>query len=478
MICDALTIVVPSLLGQQAHIVPILKKVSYGVLFSMTSPEIRPHMAIFWDVENVSDESATHRSMTEKIRKTGIVTRAYAFADWDPRRQMAEELYSLGYDLIHVPDTKDNASDYKMAAYILDHLVHYPETTRYVLITGDGDFKLIAGALKEHGVELWLISNPIITAAELPELATIYSDIFSFRPSLDCVHPEDCDASVQSIVQLRHLAAVQLQEVIRVISKAGSKTGVGHAKHVMQSLNPDFDEDVLGFGHWNDFLEWAEAQNYIKREGEMPGTILLLPDKISPESVKMSQEVNEAFAFMAQVAEEGLNEGFPYNLMELGAKLRESGLEFEKVGYRRFSDFVLSAEKRGLIRIVTPEKDGDQPLILPVYDVDRLQTWFEENVERIFGPSVNVPKTAFLKKIGLMLLETHTTLDKLENFLITPKVKEDYNEILAASEIPFLPPFQQSLAHILIGKGLECTKIVEKVNEELSPLGIRLQCPV
>ena len=381
----------------------------------MVSSETQTNLAIFWDVENVADESATHRSMTERIQQTGIMNRMYAFADWDSRRQMAEELYSLGYDLIHVPDTKDNASDYKMAAYILEHLIHYKETTRYVLITGDGDFKLIAGALKEHGVELWLISNPIITAAELLELATMYSDIFSFRPALDCVRPEDCDASVQSIVQMRHLAAVQLQEVIRVINKTGSKPGVGHAKHVMKSLNPDFDEAAMNFVHWNDFLDWAEAQNYIRREGELPGTILTLPDKLSPETVKMSQEVNEAFAFMAKVAEEGLAEGSPYDLMEFGEKLKERGLEFDKIGYRRFSDFVLSAEKRGLIRIIAPEKEDDPPIVLPVYDADQLQDWFEKNVERIFGPSVNVPKTSFLKKIGAMLLETQTTLAELEN---------------------------------------------------------------
>ena len=76
-----------------------------------------------------------------------------------------------------------------------------------------------------------------------------------------------------------------------------------------------------------------------------------------------------------------------------------------------------------------------------------------------------------------MLLDTQTSLAELENCLTVPRVKEAYNEILSASEIPFLPPFQQSLAHILIGKGLECPNIVEKVNDELSPLGIKLQCP-
>jgi uncharacterized LabA/DUF88 family protein len=443
----------------------------------MTSATPSSNITIFWDVENVADDSATHRSMTEKIRRTGTIVKAYAFADWDPRRRMAEELYSLGYDLIHVPDIKDNASDYKMASYILDHLVHYPETSQYVLITGDGDFKLLAGALREHGVDLWLISNPLITASELHDLASKYTDIFSFRPALDCVNPEDCDESVQSIVKLRHLAAVQLQEVVRLITKSGNKAGMGHARHVMKSLNPQFDESDLGFENWNEFTDWAEVQDYIRLEGDHPTTLLALPDKLPPHSITISKEVNQAFAFLTKVAEDGLNEGTPYSLKEIGMKARELGLEFEKIGYKRFSDFVLSAEKREMIRIVPPEKEGDSPYVLPVYDVKRMHDWFEKNVERIFGPSVNVPKTTFLKKISYMLLETRTSLTELENYLTDEKVKQAYSSMLNSSNIPFLPPFQQSYANVLIGKGLDCQDIIMKVNIELSPLGIKLQCP-
>jgi uncharacterized LabA/DUF88 family protein len=449
----------------------------YGASFRMTVTTRSPNTTIFWDVENVADDSATHKSMTEKIRKNGTIIKSYAFADWDTRRRIAEELYRLGYDLIHVPDIKENASDYKMASYILDHLIHYPETTQYVLITGDGDFKLLAGALKERGVDLWLISNPLITATELHDLASKYTDIFSFRPALDCINPKDCDEAVQSMVQLRHLAAVQLQEVVRLIANSGNKPGMGHARNVMVSLNPHFNESDLGFGNWNDFLEWAEAQEYIRLEGDHPTTLLVLPDRIPPHAVAKSEEIREAFAFLTKVAEDGLNEGKPYTLRELGIQTRELGLEFEKLGYRRFSDFVLSAEKREMIRIVAPEKEGDSPLVLPVYDVKRLREWFEENVERIFGQSVNVPKAAFLKKISLMLLETRTSLTKLENYLVDESVKQAYSSILSASNIPFLPPFQQSYAHVLIGKGLGCHDVIMKVNNELNPLGIKLQCP-
>ena len=443
-------------------------------MFPMVS-EPRPNLSIFWDVENVSDEPATHRAMTEKIRQTGTVVKAYAFADWDTRRHMAEELYSLGYDLIHVPDTKDNASDYKMASYILDHLFHYPETNRYVMITGDGDFKLIVNSIKEHGVELWLISNPIITASELPELATMYSDIFSFRPSLDCVRPEDCDSSVQSIVKQRHLAGVQLQEVVRVITKSGNKPGVGHAKHVMSSLNPEFNEKDLGFSHWHDFIEWAKAQRYIDVEGELPSSVLILPKTLTPEAIEVSQEVTQAFDFLAFLAEEDLNQGKPPTLKELGLQLQERGLQYDKVGYQRFSDFVLSAEKRGLIRIM-PSEENNAPIVLPVYDIERMRSWFEKNVHRLFGESVNVPKPAFLKKISQSLLEYRTTLLQLETYLSDEKINESYIKVLESSNIPFLPPFQMSLAHILLGKGMDCEDVIAHVNSELSPLGIKLAC--
>jgi hypothetical protein len=436
-----------------------------------------PNMTIFWDVENVTDDSATHKAMTEKIRMAGTLIKAYAFADWDTRRRMAEELYTLGYDLIHVPDIKDNACDYKMASYILDHLVHYPETSEYILITGDGDFKLLAGALRERGVTVWLISNPVITATELHDLASKYTDIFSFRPALDCVNPEECVESIQSTIQLRHISTVQLQEVIRLIASTGNHPSLGHTRNVMKSLNPHFNEQDLGFNTWDEFLDWAEAQGYIRFEGEHPKTLLALPERIPPHSVELSEEVSQAFAFLAKVAEDGLNEGTPYTLRDLGLKLRELGLESDKIGYKRFSDFVLSAEKREMIRILPPDEEGGSPLVLPVYGPQRLHEWFEENVERLFGSSVNVPKITFLKKISQILLETRTSLAELERYLTDESVKQVYLSILNASNIPFLPPFQQSYAHILVGKGLDCDEIVSKVNGELGPLGIRLRCP-
>ncbi len=438
----------------------------------------KSRLAVFWDFENVHEDFATHRVMTEIIRESGPLVKAYAFADWSERRKMAENLHSLGYDIIHVPDQRDNAADYKMAAYIMDHMVHYPETTCYVLVTGDGDFKLIAGAIRERGFGLWVISNPIITASELTDIATKYSDIHSFRVgSLDCADIGECSEPVRTISDMRQLMGAKLQDAIQTVLDAGNKPGVGNVKHVMVLLTPDFDEKALGFRGWIDFLDWAESKGYIEREGPLPGTILKLPDTLSEETVKLTKEERDAFDFLVQVVEEAVDSGTPLTLPALNSELEERGLDFSKVGYRKLTDFVFSAETRKMVRVMPPENDVGDVVVLPYCRIERVRGWFEDNVTELFGESVKVPKDLFIEKIMEMLLDNHSTLKQLEGWLKNEDVVNSYRSILEASSLPFLPPYQMSLAHVLLGKGLDCSETVERVNLELSPIGIKLSCP-
>ncbi|MHA2141042.1 MAG: NYN domain-containing protein [Candidatus Thorarchaeota archaeon] len=442
----------------------------------MSDTESRNHLSIFWDFENVHEDFGTHRELTERIRDSGLIVKAYAFADWSNRRQMAEELYNLGYDVIHVPDNRDNAADYKMATYIMDHMVHYPETTCYVMITGDGDFKLIAGAIRQRGLGLWIISNPIITANELTDLATRYTDIQSFRRiSLDCPDVGQCEERARSISEMRQIMGGKLQEAVQTIVEAGNKPGIGNVKYVMASLNPSFNESELGFLSWNEFVGWAESAGFIAKEGELPGTILKVPDTLSDEMSKLSKENREAFDFLVRVVEEGIDEGNPFTLPKLNDELQDRGLDISDVGFNNLLDFVFSAESRSLVRVMS---FGDEELVvLPYCRVDRVREWFEKNVKRLFGESVNVPKELFLEKIRNMILENSSTLPQMESYLQNEKIRQEYQNILDASNIPFLPPYQMTLTHVLLGRGSNCQDTISKVNEELSPLGITLECP-
>ncbi len=444
----------------------------------MSDSEMRPGLTVFWDVENVHDILDTHMRMTEAIRKSGRVIKAFAFADWDTRRRMAENLHQLGYDLIHVPDSKDNAADYKMASYIMDHVVHYPETQQYVMITGDGDFNLIAGALRERGLGLWVISNPIITSSALSELATKYDDIYSFRSvHMDCSRPEDCDVTSGKLSDYRRRAGMYLREAIQKITNAGHKPGLGHVKHVVNSLNPQFDEKVLGFSTWTEFIEWAESEKYVERTGEPPNTVLVIPPYDVPKVSQLSLELQSAFDLLAAVVEARLERGEPTSLAEVNGDLKAQGFDHESVGYMRFNDLVLSAEKRGRIRVVASGEDGESVILLPQCTIDRVKGWFEENVTDLFGKSVNIPKAVFLEKISQMLLEHHTTLRHLEMYLRDNDLRRTYQNILDASGVPFLPPYQMSMAFVMLGRGKSVEETVESVSAELEPLGITLKTP-
>ncbi|MHA1906068.1 MAG: NYN domain-containing protein [Candidatus Thorarchaeota archaeon] len=442
----------------------------------MADSETPPFTAVFWDIENVHDEPTTHVKMTEAINEKSRIVRSYAFADWDTRRKVAENLHQLGYDLIHVPDSKDNAADYKMAAYILEHMVRYPETQKYVMVSGDGDFKLLAGALRERGYDLWVISNPIITASELTDIATEYSDIFSFRSSaLPCSTPEDCEKMMGSIDEMREIAAIRLQEAISAIGETGNKPGVGHVKHVMQALNPTFNERIIGFRNWNEFLDWAEYEEYVKRAGALPATILTIPENMASERLKMTEETKGAFKTLCQVVENKIDEGEQPTLEHLKKQLNKEKLDFSSLGYPTLADFILAAEKRGYVRVV--EREEDEPIIIPDVTGDRLRAWFEENVTTFFGESAKVPKKEFLEKIARLLWENQTTLKKLETYLKDEKISDVYQGILKSSELLFLPPFQMCMVHVFLGQGKTCEEVVQLVNIELEPLGIILSCP-
>ena len=442
----------------------------------MTSSEEQIPTAIFWDIENVHDDLETHRKLTESIREETNVVKMYAFADWDAYRKVAENLYELGFELIHVPDSRDNAADYKMAAFILEHIVRYPETEQYVMITGDGDFKLIAGALKEKGHLLWVISNPVITSSELIDLATKYSDIHSFRPTtLDCSETGDCDESPSSIDETRRITAVKLQETIAAIEEAGNRAGIGLVKHAMRSLNPSFSETRLGFRSWSDFLSWVEEEGYVIPKGELPATILTVPSTKTAESLRISEEVKDAFQNLCLIVEEQVTANQGPTLESLKEVLDKQNFDPKAIGYPTLPDFIIAAEKRGFVQVLTSEAP-EKPMIIPGMKTERVRTWFEENVTKYFGESVKIPKRAFLEKISNLLRETRTSLRQLESYLSDPSVKESYDNLLENGKLPYLPPYQMCYAYVLLGQGDECVDVVSQVNIELEPLGITLQC--
>ncbi len=435
-------------------------------------------IAIFWDIENVHDDFRTHENMMKEFRESGRVVRSFAFADWDNRRRMGEHLLKIGFDLIHVPSDAQNASDFKMGEYIVEHMNRYPDTGCYALITGDGDFLVLTGILKSRGYYIWLVSNPVYTSAELSALADRYNDMKSFRSLAfkEQRHVEEPGKPLESRADRRARAAARLQETVSKILEAENKPGIGWVKHVMVSLNPDFDERELGFENWKEFVDWAEKKGYVIQEGEMPGTILRLPPTPSVESSRYSDETSSAFQKLVDILEDCLNHGKDTSLVTLGQEIKSEGIDYHSLGYSRLTDFVSSAEKRDFVRVIPTEEESG-PIVLPNYRVEDLKPWFKENVTNYFGKKAKVPKDIFIERIGQFLLDSRITLNQLEKYLRSRKLTREYETVLEASGVPFLPPYQKSMLYVFLGEGMDCEEAIKEVNVELKPVSIALSCP-
>jgi len=122
--------------------------------------------------------------LMDDLRSKDNVILALAFADWRQyERDVATKLSKAGFDLIYVPDKNENASDYKLAAYVLSHFIRYDSTTdTVVIVSGDVDFEIMVGALEQCDKDVWIIGKPLNTAERLTEIAN-FIDVESYRTS-------------------------------------------------------------------------------------------------------------------------------------------------------------------------------------------------------------------------------------------------------------------------------------------------------
>jgi ppGpp synthetase/RelA/SpoT-type nucleotidyltranferase len=116
--------------------------------------------------------------------------------------------------------------------------------------------------------------------------------------------------------------------------------------------------------------------------------------------------------------------------------------------------------------------DTSQPCIITA---EAVRTWLEKNIAYLFSEKIKIPNELFLTKIANELNIYGISLDKLGEILRDESVIERYRTLLSASNLSYLPLYQQILCMILLYLQRDIRKIVERVNSELLLLGIRLQ---
>ncbi|MDR0515042.1 MAG: NYN domain-containing protein [Coriobacteriaceae bacterium] len=295
------------------------------------------NIGILWDIENVTPPTGMNfiQAVLEAVSPDGRLSYAMAFGDWsNPNISgIAHEMASNNFELIHTPHgSKKNSTDMSLVAHGTELIFQYPNIDRFVLVSGDGDFRPLLLTQRKHGKETWVVCDVNNSASEdlikMADHSLDYRDIIKEVEDFDDQEGAEADAADTSLSKER--AFELFKETVGLMLKAGNVPASGGVKSRMKLLNPQFDEKALGYGSWFAFIQDAkDSTQVIYRDGvfELTGK----SDTTIPSVFK---------ALIDMLPPDGKRIPF-----EKVAHL----IDFKNSGYRKFKDLALDAEKRGYV---------------------------------------------------------------------------------------------------------------------------------
>jgi len=289
------------------------------------------HVGILWDIENVTPPANTNyiQSVMEKVAENNRISYAMAFGNWnkDSIKNIAKELYVNNFELIHIPKSVKNSADMSLVAHGVELIFQYPHIERFVLISGDGDFRPLLSAQKKWGKETWVICDVNNNASE--DLLKMADKYFDYR---EIINPEDNQESdVQQVndALTKEMAFELFKEAVGIIIKENKKPLSSFVKIKMKLLNNEFDEKKLGYNSWLNFAQEAKTSTGITFENGC----FVMNDK--------EETIPEVFKMLIQAIKE--TDDF-----ELSSQVAER-FDYKQFGYKKFRNLALDAEKRGYV---------------------------------------------------------------------------------------------------------------------------------
>jgi len=295
------------------------------------------NVAILWDIENVTPPTGTDyiQTIIDAVTENGKPSYAMAFGDWNKEsiKKVAYELSSCSFELIHLPRSKKNSADMSLVAHGVELIFQYPHINRFVLVSGDADFRPLLLSLRKYGKETWVICDVKNNASEdLLKMADKYSDYREMIDSEESAFRSEGSAH-ENIGLTKEQAFELFKEAVGIMINEKKKPSHGSVKIKMKLLNSEFDEKRIGYRTWNDFVNDAMGKTGIQYVDE--------DRKIFRITESRAQIVPEVFKLLLKNIEKS-DEWVLFT--ELAKKV-----DYKKYGYDRFKKLALDAEKRGYV---------------------------------------------------------------------------------------------------------------------------------
>ncbi len=294
------------------------------------------NIGILWDIENVTPPVGMHyvQMIRDSISEEGNINYAMAFGNWHEKNisEIAKELADNSFELLHIPSTGKDSSDMAMVARGVELIFQYPHIEKFVIITGDADFRPLLQSLRKYGKKTLVICDVTRNASE--DLLRMADDFKDYRDIIDAT--DSADNNEEEIAIGKKLTKEQsfelLEDVVGVMLDEGKEPFLGAVKIRMKLLNSFFNEKQLGYRTWKAFVNDAIKTRAVQYSPEEHNKLQL----VAETQKRLPKEFKELLSIL---------NGDEWKPFTEAAK----NINYKEYGYTRFKKLALDAEKRGLV---------------------------------------------------------------------------------------------------------------------------------
>src|SRR5688572_10100961 len=220
-----------------------------------------PNAALLIDFDNVttgirSDLGNELRNLLSSDIIKGKVADQRAYADWRRYPQHTVPLAEASIDTIQATaygSAKKNATDIRLAVDAIELVFTRPEIGTYILLSGDSDFSDLVLKLKEYGKYVIGVG---IRESSSDLLVMNCDEYYSYNALAGLVKTGEEAAAKYDPWEL-------VTEAVTRMKRNGDVMRSDRLKQVMQEIDPDFDEKVLGHPKFSRFCQKAAERGLL-----------------------------------------------------------------------------------------------------------------------------------------------------------------------------------------------------------------------
>ncbi|MHA1666202.1 MAG: NYN domain-containing protein [Candidatus Thorarchaeota archaeon] len=428
----------------------------------------KPDVAVFWDFENVrlNAKSREIQHLHDFLNSIGNVVLSKVYANWRSKlipEEVADSLVKKAFDLVQVPIPSKNSIDVKLVTDASEAIRLYPGISTYVIISGDSDYRSLLSTLKRDGKSIILIGRIATMSHGLSEMADAHYDVSELKR----VGFNETKSETESIKihdDNQHLIAIfcQLQLAISKMENEGNMAGIGMVKLILRLINPSFDEKNFGYNSFSQFVLKARDEHFVHLEGELPSTILTLPDD-TRYLKDYEKKIELIFETIKSISE---TKSIPHiTVQELLETIEKQQPDFDylNLGFNNFLALLQSAEYHGKIKVEITEDDGI--LVFPIFDIESIKEWLRSGDTGFLTLSSELLSDETLLDIAQRFNYYGITLDELRTYSQDTEVEQIYRLVLSTSGIQKLRTHEDIFFIALLGSRRKIQDVIEIVNQ-------------